>query len=322
MSLPPVISIIVPVYHVEKELKKCLDSLLNQTFSDYEIILINDGGNAAETAICEEYAAQNQQIVYLYQTNQGVSAARNKGLSVARGSWIMFVDGDDWVNEDFCRKAFETVKNNNAEMAIFDLVYTVDGSRNGNIHKSFLPEGVYPGEIILKERLVGHIAVYVVNKIYKKELWKDIVFPVGELWEDDAIIHEIIDSASLIAISHDILYYCKARRKGSITNIAGCTGESNKWIYIQRKKRYLYLQKNHPEMIDIECNIMAGAAIQYARFLTSNKNDLPAVKDISNWLKVHNVYINKGRLKRKAAYFLLFHYPSLFYCFVRFIWQR
>ena len=81
------------------------------------------------------------------------------------------------------------------------------------------------------------------------------------------------------------------------------------------------MQKNHPDMIDIECNVMAGAAIQYSRFLVNSKNDLRAVKDISDWLQVHNVYINKGGIKRKAAYFLLFHYPSLFYCFVRFIWR-
>ena len=82
MSLSPVISIIVPVYHVEKELKRCLDSLLNQTFPDYEIILVNDGGNATETAICEDYAANYQCIVYRYQTNQGLSAARNTGLGL------------------------------------------------------------------------------------------------------------------------------------------------------------------------------------------------------------------------------------------------
>ncbi len=118
MDKLPAISIIVPVYHVENELKRCLDSLLTQTFSDYEIILINDGGNEAETAICEEYAAKNQCIVYQYQENQGLSAARNTGLSIARGNWIMFVDSDDWVNEDFCRKAFEAVEKNKAKMAI------------------------------------------------------------------------------------------------------------------------------------------------------------------------------------------------------------
>lgn len=321
MSLSPVISIIVPVYHVEKELKRCLDSLLNQTFPDYEIILVNDGGNVTETAICEDYAANNQCIVYRYQTNQGLSAARNTGLSIARGSWIMFVDSDDWVNEDFCLKAITAVRNHQAQMAIFDLVYTTGDSRDGSVHRSILPEGIYPMETILKERLVGNIVGFVWNKIYKKELWEGIIFPVGEVWEDDAVLHEVIDRASKIVILHDVLYY-KPGRKGCITEKAHRTGEWAKWVYIQRKKRYLYLQKNHPEMMDIECNVMAGAAIQYARFLTNCQNDLLAVRDVSNWLREHNVQINKGSKKRKVAYYLLFYFPVLFYYFILFIWQR
>lgn len=321
MNHNPVISIIVPVYHVEKELKRCLDSLLNQTFSDYEIILINDGGNEIETAICEDYAAKNQCIVYRYQTNQGISAARNTGLSTAHGSWIMFVDSDDWVHEDFCFRAITAVLKHQAQVAIFDLAYTEGDSRDGNVHRSLLTEGVYPAENVLKERLVGHITGYLWNKIFKKELWDGIVFPVGEVWEDDAVLHEILDRADKIVILHDILYY-KPERKGCITEISHRTGEWAKWVYIQRKKRYLYLQKNHPDMIDIECNIMAGAAIQYARFLTNSQNDLPAVRDVSNWLRDHNVQIKKGSKKRKAAYYLLFHFPVLFYYFIRFIWQR
>ena len=316
MSFPPVISIIVPVYHVEKELKRCLDSLLRQSFSDYEIILINDGGNEVETAICEDYAANNQCIVYRYQTNQGLSAARNTGLSIARGSWIMFVDSDDWVNEDFCLKAITAVRNHQAQMAIFDLVYTTGDSRDDSVHKSILPEGVYPMETILKERLVGNIAGYAWNKIYKKELWDNISFPVGEAWEDDAVLHEVMDRASKIVILHDVLYY-KPGRKGCITEVAFRTGEWAKWVYIQRKKRYLYLQKNHPDMIDIECNVMAGAAIQCARFLTNSQNDLLAVLEVSKWLREHNVQINKGSKKRKAAYFLLFHFPALFLYLVK-----
>ena len=316
MDKLPAISIIVPVYHVENELKRCLDSLLAQTFSDYEIILVNDGGNETETAICEEYAAKNQRIVYQYQENQGLSAARNTGLSIARGNWVMFVDSDDWVNEEFCRKAFEAAQKNKAEMAIFDLAYTVGDSRNGNIHRSLLDEGVYPMETVLKERLVGHIVGYVWNKIYKKELWKGIQFPVGELWEDDAVLHEVIDRTDRIAILHDVLYY-KPNRRECITDIAFRTGEWAKWVYIQRKKRYRYLKEHHPELLHIECNIMAGTALQYVRFLTKSKNGLPEIRDVSKWLRVQNVCKSKGSVKGKTAYYLLFHFPTIFYYLVR-----
>ena len=316
MSFPPVISIIVPVYHVEKELKRCLDSLLRQSFSDYEIILINDGGNEVETAICEDYAANNQCIVYRYQTNQGLSAARNTGLSIARGSWIMFVDSDDWVNEDFCLKAITAVRNHQAQMAIFDLVYTIGDSRDGSVHRSILPEGVYPMETILKERLVGNIAGYAWNKIYKKELWDNISFPVGEAWEDDAVLHEVMDRASKIVILHDVLYY-KPGRKGCITEVAFRTGEWTKWVYIQRRKRYMYLKEHHPKMMDIECNIMAASALQYARVFVKRKNGLSEIRKISEWLRLQHVRINKGSLKRKTAYNLLFYFPTVFFYLVK-----
>ena len=157
MITDPIVSVILPVYHVENELRQCLDSLLHQTFSNYEILLINDGGNAAETAICKEYAALNPCIVYRYQQNQGLSAARNLGLSLARGRWIMFVDSDDWVHEDFIRKALEPVNNQNSQikMVIFDLAYTTKNGHETSIHCSGLTKGIYSSDIILRERLVG-----------------------------------------------------------------------------------------------------------------------------------------------------------------------
>ncbi|MBQ1446862.1 MAG: glycosyltransferase family 2 protein, partial [Solobacterium sp.] len=106
----PKISIIVPVYHVEKYLERCLDSILGQSEPDFELILINDGGTEAETAICEKYAAMDERIIYRRQKNQGLSAARNAGLALYRGEWLMFVDSDDWVHRDFCRNALKAVQ--------------------------------------------------------------------------------------------------------------------------------------------------------------------------------------------------------------------
>ena len=314
MDKLPAISIIVPVYHVEKELKRCLDSLLAQTFTDYEIILVNDGGNETESEICEEYAAKNPRIMYRCQTNQGISGARNTGLSMSRGSWIMFADSDDWVKENFCQTAFDAVNNNQAQIAIFDLeYYTNDEKRTGRIYRSSLKEGVYPMETVLQERLAGKIAGYLCNKIYKRELWNGIVFPVGEIWEDDAVLHEVVDRADKIVILHDVLYCCRTGRTGSITNLAYRTGEWSKWVYIQRRKRYLYLNEHHPELLYIECNIMARAALQYACFLTKSKDGLSEIRDVSKWLRVQNVCKSKGSVKAKTAYYLLFHFPTIFY---------
>lgn len=312
----PAISVIVPVYHVEKELGRCLDSLLRQTYSDYEIILVNDGGNEAETAICEEYAAKDSRIHYRYQENQGLSVARNTGLSMVRGSWIMFVDSDDWVDENFILKAFAALNNNKAQIAIFDLVYTIGDSRNGKNHRSLLEEGVYPAVTILKGCIAGNIAGYVWNKIYKRELWDGILFPVGEIWEDVAVLHEVIGRANKIAILHDVLYY-KPKREDSTTEVAFRTGECHKWSYIQRKKRYQYIKNYYTELLDIVNNDTASAAVRYAGFLAKNEENLQNIYDISKWLRSNKIQLNNSRIKRRIAFFLLLYFPKVFFYSVK-----
>ncbi len=316
MDKSPAISVIVPVYHVEKELKRCLDSLLRQTFSDYEIILVNDGGNETETAICEDYAAKNTRIKYHYQDNRGVSVARNVGLSMARGGWIMFADSDDWVGEDFCQKAFAAVNNNRVQMAIFDYVYA-DGNVNKNsVNRSRLEEGVYPMEVVLRERLIGNIASELWNKIYKKELWDGVLFPEGEIFEDAAVLHEVIDRAGRIAILHDILYY-KKRRRGSITDIGYRTSDGYKWLYIQRRKRYLFIKEKHPDMLDIVNREIAATALQYAVFLVNDDKDLFVLQDVSKWLNTQDIKLKKGGFKARSAFYLLLCFPNAFYYVIK-----
>ncbi len=318
MDKYPTISVIVPVYHVEKELKRCLDSLLRQTFSDYEIILINDGGTEKETAICEEYAAEHARIKYHYQNHQGVSVARNVGLSMARGGWLMFVDSDDWVSEDFCQKAIAAVKKSQVQMAIFDFVYANSSDKEYRVNRSPLKEGVYPMELILKERLAGNIASELCTKIYKKELWDGILFPAGEIFEDAAVLHEVIDRADRIAILHDVLYYYNNERgRGSITEVAYRTGDCYRWLYIQRRKRYLFIKKKHPDMLDIVNREMSSTALRYAVSLVNNDKGLCVLQDVSKWLNSQNIQLNKGSFKARSAFFLLLRFPCAFYYVIK-----
>ncbi len=308
----PVISVIVPVYHVEKELPGCLDSLLRQNYTGYEIVLVNDGGNEAETAICEEYAAAHpDRIVCFRQENAGLSAARNAGMARARGSWFMFADSDDRVHEDFCGRALAAAEGGGAQMAVFDLAYTAEDGRELSVHRSVLPEGVYPSAEVLKSRLTGGIPGYAWNKIYARELWDGIPFPVGELWEDDAVMHEVIDRAEKIAISHDVLYY-KSGREGSITESAFRSAEGEKWVWIQRKKRYGYLKKTHPELLGIEEGVIAGAGLRYAFALAKQKGGTEEIRKVSRWLKEQGIAVRGGSLKKRLAYPLLLRAPGLF----------
>lgn len=116
------VSVIVPVYNVEKYLKRCLDSLINQTLSDIDIICINDGSKDSSLKILEQYAQKDSRIVIYNQENSGLSVARNTGLEHASGEYIGFVDSDDWVDLDFYEKLYNSAKNNNADIAVADFI--------------------------------------------------------------------------------------------------------------------------------------------------------------------------------------------------------
>ena len=113
------ISIIVPVYNAASYLEQCISSLLNQTYSDIEVLLIDDGSTDNSGAICEEFAEKDKRVVYIRQQNQGVSVARNTGLDRASGEWITFVDSDDWVMPQMCERVLNTAIENNADVVIW-----------------------------------------------------------------------------------------------------------------------------------------------------------------------------------------------------------
>lgn len=114
-QITPKISCIVPVYNVEKYLRRCVDSILNQTFTDFELILVDDGSLDNSPAICDEYAVKDSRIKVIHKVNGGVSSARNVGLDVAKGEWICFVDSDDLIEADYMQKMYEAAINNNSD---------------------------------------------------------------------------------------------------------------------------------------------------------------------------------------------------------------
>ena len=120
------VSIIVPVYNVEKYLSKCLESLINQTLKDIEIICVNDGSTDNSLSILKEYANKDSRIKIIDKQNEGVSVARNTGIEVATGEYLIFVDSDDYLVENACEKALNTIEHNNSDICIFGHYDLVD----------------------------------------------------------------------------------------------------------------------------------------------------------------------------------------------------
>ena len=172
----PAISVIVPVYNVEKTIRKAVDSILSQTFHDFELLLIDDGTPDASGAICDEYAKRDNRISVYHKPNGGLSDARNYGLSRAQGKYTIFVDSDDWVDADGLDKLYEKAEEEHADMTICDLYREDEYAR----HYMKQQPSQLNHEVVLKE-LFRNIGGFTHNKLIRRALYKDfnISYPKG-----------------------------------------------------------------------------------------------------------------------------------------------
>lgn len=206
MNYNPLISIIVPIYNVEKYLEKCILSLINQTYKNIEILLINDGTEDNSEKIIEKYI-DNPKIKYFKKINGGLSDARNYGYLKSSGEYIGFVDSDDWIEDNMYEKMLEEMMKYDAELGIagFRIV-----NSNNKILKEFIPEKVEMTDILL--------ASFAWNKLYSRTLFENtkIKFALGEWYEDLSVTpYLFIQSKKTIIIKE--IYYNYLQREGSIT---------------------------------------------------------------------------------------------------------
>ena len=149
----PFLSFIVPVYNMEKYLGKCLDSLLNQSFSNVEIILVNDGSTDSSSSICDSYASTDKRVTVIHKGNAGLGFARNSGLDIAKGEFISFIDSDDWVGADLAKRVYDLISGRNFDYIEFGLIQTNEqGTRTGMVLPK-IPAGEYGREKIVKDVL-------------------------------------------------------------------------------------------------------------------------------------------------------------------------
>lgn len=229
----PKISVMIPVYNVEKYLKKCLESLVRQTFGDIEIICVNDGSTDNSSAVMQSFAVQFQQIKIFSQENSGVSSARNYGIEKAKSEYIMFLDGDDLYRPNACEKTFEAVKNGDFDIGIFGItekygIFEKPCIMNKNIRRAVKN----PQDIDLWK-----FQTYSVNKIYKKSFLtkNNINFPDGIKTSEDLIFSLccLFNNPKCCFIDKSLYVYRKNRKNSATTNGGGVKNdlEALKYFY-------------------------------------------------------------------------------------------
>lgn len=211
----PNVSVIVPVYNVEKYLDKCLQSIINQTYKDIEIIIVNDGSTDSSLNICEKYAEKHDNIILINKENGGLSDARNVGMQHASGDYYMFVDSDDFVSENIVKVLYNLCVKNDATIAICDPIHIKPNDAHSFESNSYYC--VYNSEDALIEMLYQKsFLVSAWAKLYKKSCFENTEFPVGMFFEDSAVMYKIFDQADKIVYTKAKLY-AYVHRDGSIT---------------------------------------------------------------------------------------------------------
>ena len=220
----PEISVIVPVYNVEEKIKRCLESLKRQRFYDFEVVLIDDGSTDKSGEICEKYAGIDDRFIVIHQKNQGVSVARNTGISIANGKYITFVDSDDYVSSDFLHNLYAAISSNNADIAMCN--YYMLSLNKGNIS---MKHGYSEGIVLEQDKIesvflkhikendctVGYFSLW--NKIYRSNIIKEnhISLDTGmSFGEDMLFVMQCLKFCDKIAFTEKPLYYYEMTENG------------------------------------------------------------------------------------------------------------
>lgn len=207
----PLISVVVPVYNVERYLEKCVDSLLKQTYTNLEIILVDDGSKDESGAICDAYSERYPIVKTIHQANGGLSCARNTGTAAANGEYITFVDSDDYVFENYVSCLYSLIEKFGVDMSCARMTYLKQVADQEETVKCYGAKEMLES---MCYRTDG-IGISACAKLYKKELLMQHPFPQGMLFEDLATTHKIVDAAQRVAISSKQIYYV-FQRQGSI----------------------------------------------------------------------------------------------------------
>ena len=268
------ISIIIPVYKVEKYLEKCIQSVINQTYENLQIILVDDGSPDNCGKICDEYAKKDHRIEVIHKSNGGLSDARNKGLEMAKGEYIGFVDSDDYIEADMYEVLYNLLKQYNADVSICNF-YTVS---QGKISIKNADNGIneYNRIEILKEILLDkNIQSYAWNKLYKKELFDEIKYPIGKKYEDIGTTFYLLEKCNKVVVTGKSEYYYINRQDSIVNNVT----ESTITDYIELiMQRYDYIEENIKELSSYNKDYLK-------RILKTAEKDIKSLNEVGDYTK-------------------------------------
>lgn len=312
------ISVVVPIYKVEKYLPKCVDSICGQTYQNLEIILVDDGSPDQCGKLCDEYAKQDGRIKVIHKKNGGLSDARNAGIDVATGTYIGFVDSDDHIHPQMYETLYNGIKDNHADLSIcryknVDEGETVDNRNIKNAQWVTMTTDQEKFEYSLGEFTTDCFTV-AWNKLYKTELFKDIRYPYGKIHEDEFTTYKTIELADKVAYTEEELYFY-VQRQGSIMD----NGFDKRSLYrldAYQERLALYLQTGRYQWYERILYLYRLFLLKWTELLLkTNKESLVWLKPYKKYYD-HQVLKNVWRLpvgKKRIGYLYYALAAKLYY---------
>lgn len=284
MESDPQISIIVPVYNVSAYLPECINSIIKQKFTNVEIILVDDGSTDSSGEICDDFKKKDSRINVIHKKNGGLSSARNAGIQSARGKYIGFVDGDDWISSDMYGELYRIAESTQAQMVCCRCLEVTGDSSNKECCGSSSVTVLESGNV-LKKLFRRKIKESVYDKLFLRELFKEIRFPEGEINEDTPVLVKLIMKSRQTALLDRYLYYYRIR-EGSITK----SGYSERFRIVD--KHIMEIEKlitqYYPEL-SAEMKYFFG--VHYYCLILSILKD----KNNKNYMKDYQYYLQRFR---------------------------
>lgn len=315
------VSVIIPVYNTELYLRRCLDSIINQTYKNLQIIIVNDGSTDSSLAICNEYANKDERICLIQKINEGQSVARNLGLDISEGEYITFVDSDDWIEIDMIENLIITINNHKADLVQFKSrqIYKEKIIQTKDTGREIICDNKKCIDLFINEKYFTSSSCY---RLYKKEIIKDLRFPIGKIHEDEYFSFYSFYNSSRVVFK-DITMYNVWRNQANST-MTKKYNEKRLDLLDILNERIEFLEDNKLNKLALVMKIKYLGILQYSycmcRLNKINNLDYNLNRIKENWKKYYkakevfnfkeNSYINKIKLIvfgiNKSFYYYIF----------------
>lgn len=321
LKCEPLISVIVPVYNVEKYLSKCIESIRMQTYKNLEIILVNDGSEDRCQLICEGFCKIDNRIKLLNKKNGGLSDARNVGLEISTGQYLTFIDSDDYITMDYIEYLYNMLKNNNADVSICNCYLVKEDEsiisnklkKNPNIK---VMDNISAIETLLYQKEFTSSAW---GKLYSTKVFENIYFPVGKLHEDVGTIYKVLDKSSCIVWRNEAKYYY-LQRSNSIVN---SNFNVKRMDYLEQTLEIIeYMKLYHKNLCKAAISRHFSACFQILGDIPNLKKYPKEVQFIKNEIRSYRKFVicdKKARYMNRIAGILSYLNINFLYFLIKFI---